>query len=55
MYIIEQFGSAFGTIVVSEGGVSQMTAPVKVRIARNVLMVDEKLQGGDSERSRSTG
>jgi hypothetical protein len=45
MYIIEQFGSAFGTIVVSEGGVSQMTAPVKVRIARNVLMVDEKLQG----------
>jgi len=23
-----------------------MTAPVKVRIARNVLMVDEKLQGG---------
>jgi len=46
MYIIEQFGSAFGTIVVSEGGVSQMTAPVKVRIARNVLMVDEKLQGG---------
>jgi hypothetical protein len=32
-----------------------MTAPVNVPIARNVLMVDEKLQGGDSERSRNTG
>ena len=32
-----------------------MAAPVKVPIAHSVLMVDEKLQGGDSERSRDTG
>jgi len=33
-----------------------MAAPVKVPIAHNVLMMDDKLQGGGtSERSRDTG
>ena len=31
-----------------------MAAPVKVPIAHNVLMVDDKLQGGDNEGSRGT-
>ena len=44
MFTIEQFESALGTIVVSEGDL--MAASFKVPIAHNVPMLDDQLQMG---------